>query len=142
MTEEIIIDGVDVAGCRDYREVEYKEMAICMNYYNHLPKPPKETGWQYCAGNKNCYYKQHKRLEQENKELRQQYNCYACDTCQGKEDYRNMKRHCENAIKTVHAYRSVLEEIKEFAEPIYEQIPEDRVLRQILLKISEVLNDK
>ena len=42
-----------------------------------------------------------KELEQENARIKQQYNCYACDTCNGKEDYRNMKRHCENAIKTV-----------------------------------------
>ena len=70
MTEEIIIDGVNVAGCKDYREVEYKEIPICMNYYNNLPKPPKGTERQYCAGNKDCYYKQRKRLEQGNKELR------------------------------------------------------------------------
>ena len=38
-------------------------------------------------------------------------------------------------------YRSVLEEIKDIVEPIYEQIPDDKVLRQILLKISEVLNE-
>jgi len=124
MTEEIIIDGVDVAGCRDYREVEYKEMAICMNYYNHLPKPPKETEWQYCAGNKNCYYKQRKRLEQENKEL--------------KEENFNW----EQINKLQEKYKSALEEIREIAEPIYEQLPDDKVLRQILLKISEVLNDK
>ena len=68
---------------------------------------------KYCEEINNCYFKRCKRLEQENKELRQQYNCYACDTCQGKEDYRNMKRHCENAIKTVHAYRSALEKIKD-----------------------------
>lgn len=36
-------------------------------------------------------------------------------------------------------YKSALENIKEIAEPIYEQIPDDKVLRQILLKISEVL---
>lgn len=69
LTNTVIIDGVNVAGCNDYREVEYKEMPICMNYYNHLPKPPKETEFQYCAGNKNCHYKQLKRLEQENKEI-------------------------------------------------------------------------
>lgn len=36
-------------------------------------------------------------------------------------------------------YRKTLENIREFTESIYEQIPEDRVLRQILLKINEVL---
>lgn len=135
MTEEIIIDGINVAGC--YWKCKDGD---CAMYYADLSADNNELEFGFnCEDNPDCYYKQLKRLEQENKELRQQYNCYACDTCQGKEDYRNMKRHCENAIKTVHAYRSALEEIKEFAEPIYEQIPDDKVLRQILLKISEVL---
>lgn len=53
-----------------------------------------------------------KELEQENARIKQQYNCYACDTCNGKEDYRNMKRHSENAIKTVQKYSSALKEIR------------------------------
>lgn len=55
-------------------------------------------------------------LEQENERLKKQYNCYACDSCGGKEDYINMKRHTENAIKTVHKYRQALQEIKDIAE--------------------------
>ena len=76
-------------------------------------------------------------LEQENKELRQQYNCYACDTCQGKEDYRNMKRHCENAIKTVHTYRSALEEIRILAT---KNVSIENFVK-IQNKINEVIND-
>ena len=67
MGKQIIIDGCDVSGCEWIREVEYKEMPICMNYYNHLPNPPKGTEWQYCAGNINCNYKNWKRKEQESK---------------------------------------------------------------------------
>ena len=55
-------------------------------------------------------------LEQENATLKTQYNCYACGNCKGKEDYINMKRHTENAIKTVHKYRQALQEIRDIAD--------------------------
>ncbi len=45
--------------------------------------------------------------------LKTQYNCYACETCKGKEDYRNMKRHCENAIKAIHKYQQALDRIQQ-----------------------------
>lgn len=49
------------------------------------------------------------KLEQECEELKKQYNCYACDTCKGKEDYRNLKRHCENAIRALHNKQAELD---------------------------------
>ena len=78
--------------------------------------------------------------------LKKQYNCYACDTCSGKEDYINMKRHCENAIKSVHKYRTALEDIKQIAGPEYVKplsdkdcIECDRKFNEILAKINEVI---
>lgn len=64
MTEEIIIDGVDVAGCEFFDNGEagnacllgYREDAI-------------EGFTPNCIDNL-CYYKQLKRLEQENNELK------------------------------------------------------------------------
>lgn len=59
-----------------------------------------------------------KRLQAENEKLKKQYNCYACDSCGGKEDYINMKRHIENAIKTVHKYSQAIQEIRDIvSEP-------------------------
>lgn len=52
--------------------------------------------------------------EQECEKLKTQYNCYACETCNGREDYRNMKRHCENAIKAIHRYKQSLDEIEKY----------------------------
>lgn len=47
-----------------------------------------------------------------------QYNCYACGSCGGREDYRNMARHFENmarhyknAINVNHKYEQALNEI-------------------------------
>ena len=95
------------------------------NVFGLEDKPCCYLYHKYCDEIDSCYFKKCKRLEQENKELRQQYNCYACDTCNGKEDYRNMKRHCENAIKTVHKYRSALEEIKKTVTNPYPGEPRD-----------------
>lgn len=55
-------------------------------------------------------------LKAENERLKKQYNCYACDSCGGKEDYINMKRHTENAIKTVHKYSQALQEIRDICK--------------------------
>lgn len=66
-----------------------------------------------------------KKIEDELKTAQTQYN-------QVVEQNRNIQT--ERNI-----YRKTLENIREFTESIYEQIPEDRVLRQILLKINEVL---
>lgn len=52
------------------------------------------------------------KLAQECEELKKQYNCYACDTCKGKEDYRNLKRHCENAIRALHNKQAELDQLK------------------------------
>lgn len=84
----------------------------------------------------------------ENERLKKQYNCYACDSCGGKEDYINMKRHTENAIKTVHKYRQALQEIRD----IVREETETRMLFadeksfcdfcKIQAKINEVIGEK
>lgn len=67
MTEEIIIDGVDVAGCEYYK-------GKCMEYTHYC-----QIGCKECTdiGTKLCHYKQTERfkakiesLEQENRELK------------------------------------------------------------------------
>lgn len=63
MTEEIIIDGIDVSGCNFRLERDNKQKCECCH----------ATGFGVicdCEAWHNCYYKQLKRLEQENKELK------------------------------------------------------------------------
>lgn len=60
MSKEIIIDGVNVAGCVQLVEE---------------PFYPCGLGGE-CKGWENCYYKQLKRLEQENAKLKQDIEAY------------------------------------------------------------------
>lgn len=115
--DKVMIDGVDVSECKHHcLEDEIPEIplagksSICGEEYIA----------RYCAECPNCYYKQLQRaraeieeLKLENEKLKKQYNCYACDTCGGKEDYRNMRRHCENAITSLHNVRAENEKLKE-----------------------------
>ena len=99
MTDKIIIDGCDVSGCihRATNKIANDIGTYCRCFT------------ESCQNIKNCHYKQLKRAEQECERLKRQYNCYACDTCNGKEDYINLKRHCENAIKSLHSKQASYE---------------------------------
>lgn len=61
MDKEIIIDGVDVGGCK-YFQIEantiYPKAHYCGSTFN-----------RFCEDDDNCVFKQLKRLEQENREL-------------------------------------------------------------------------
>ena len=66
MTEEIIIDGVDVAGCDGLNK-----NSLPLKQCDLLQFKTKDGGiaGRWCTDHSNCYYKQLKRLEQENKSL-------------------------------------------------------------------------
>lgn len=61
---EIYIDGVDVAECGYFYD-EDKECSIC-----GMGTDGEDTFCKNCEDNSNCYYKQLKRLEQENARLK------------------------------------------------------------------------
>ena len=61
--KEIIIDGVDVSGCKNF------SCGICEEE-NKIPKTINHFTAD-CRMYPNCYYKQLKRKEQENEELKQ-----------------------------------------------------------------------
>lgn len=66
MDKNIIIDGVKVAGC--YWKCKDGD---CAMYYADLSVDNNELEFEFnCEDNPDCYYKQLKRLEQENKELK------------------------------------------------------------------------
>jgi hypothetical protein len=122
MTKEIIIDGIDVSKC----EAFFKANKTCYNCYA-------------CEGS-NCYFKQLKRLEQENKELEKQLL----------ED-KILDEHIES-LSQEDTYRSALEEIRVIAKFNQFYNPEDLLINgdigqiqnlkmtEIYNKINEVLN--
>jgi len=161
MTEEIIIDGVNVAGCEFIADTK-NGLVKCISWV-HNNKNQVSGHWD-CRENKNCYYKQLKRLEQENKELKDDYdeisnnseilhenNCLRIANAKLSEDLCqhgiSMREWREQAIN----YRSALEEIREIAKFNQFYNPEDLLINgdigqmqdlkmtEIYEKINEVL---
>jgi len=141
MTEEIIIDGVNVAGCCCF---ENNRCLWTKRYYESDVCP-------MCEKINNCYYKQLKRLEekydtltnkffnsetdktrleQENKELEKKLNAFV----------EHSKTESDKVYYKMLDYKTVLEEIKKIAEDV-EDASSIRFYR-IKRKINEVLNDK
>lgn len=103
--EEIIIDGVDVAGCEYMLNNKIKGKQHCpvkaMPYAKEtscICRKSIDTPYNFCKHNPNCHYKQLKRLEQENARLKEN----DCEQC----------KHLDLYIK----YKQTLQEIKEIAE--------------------------
>lgn len=68
--------------------------------------------------------------EQECERLRKQYNCNACGTCNGKEDYKNMQKHCEKAIAQNHKYK---QELKPFKDPYFKGL-DNQIIAELAKK--------
>ena len=111
MTGEIIIDGIDVAGCEFIFERDNKQKCECCH----------ATGFRVicdCDKWHTCYYKQLQRLKQENEKLKEKIESYNCNA------------NCYK-YKEANKYKQVLEEIRQFCitymgndatRPIYESI--------------------
>jgi hypothetical protein len=124
MTEEIIINGVNVAGCKYYTQ-DYQRANNIEGRYEHCKDVCELNGdnYFYCKMNNDCYYKQLKRLEQENKELKEKIKKYSAINEQDTKDYVELKREnvrlfnesIELRAKNIE-YKSALEEIREKAQ--------------------------
>lgn len=100
------------------KELQAKEQE-CLTLINKINRLEEEKNTlQILIEGKNNQYNA---ATQECEKLKKQYNCYACGTCNGKEDYKNMQRHCEKAIAQNHKYIQALEEISEIANADYYQ---------------------
>ena len=138
--KEIYIDGVDVSGC-PHIEYEHKwwNMAgheqnsenVCHLYFD------KNADFEenfLCRDNPNCYYKQLKRLEQENKELLETLT---------KGCYQNLQHECRIWELKESNYRSTLEEIRGYCEECkkYVETGDEVILYTVIKKVNEVLNE-
>ena len=73
MTDKVIIDGIDVAECV-YALIPKKQCPEKSMYYaketSCIACKEHNTKLNFCKNNPSCYYKQLKRLEAENAELK------------------------------------------------------------------------
>lgn len=75
MSEEIIIDGVNVAECA--YSLIYEQEISCISRLQDVAsfnRNPNVAKLNVCKNNPNCYYKQLKQLEKEHAELIAKFN--------------------------------------------------------------------
>ena len=72
--QEIIIDGVDVAGCEHHLSTGYCQLQ--MIFQGMVLKLPFGKHLECNLCDKDCYYKQLKRLEQENERLKEEFTSF------------------------------------------------------------------
>ena len=128
--EQVIINKIDVSECEHLTETRHckAQMAVMGTDANR------------CKCFPNCHYKQLVREKEECEKLKKQYNCYACDTCNGKEDYIQLKKHCENAIKALHNKQAELNRLKADNKQLKEELSkvyEDIKLSPLCYKCDE-----
>lgn len=142
MSEEIIIDGVNVAECEYY----FKDNGVIApdgtSERTDICTSPEHTceNNDSCYCNKDCYYKQLQRLKQENEELKEKINSYICSA------------NCYK-YKEAEKYKQALEEIRDIVEEqckyncgislhnCYDKPRIDCLFYRIKTKIEQVSND-
>lgn len=118
---EIIIDGVDVSGCEFYEEM--RELPDNLNggyYIQHCYCGLQGDNYCICNKNPDCYYKQLKRLQAENEEL--------------KEATDNLLQVQYALADSCNKYSKALEEIREILKG-----NKDGDIDEMINKINEVL---
>ena len=80
-------------------------------------------------------------LKQEKEKIKMQYNCYACGTCNGKEDYKNMQRHFEKAIVQNHNYERALDKIENLCKQVSQNNKQAYISTSCILVIINKAKD-
>lgn len=127
---EIMIDGVNVAGCPEYERYLSKQTKEFTDICNGDLDSP------YCEGNPNCQYKQLQRLKAENEELKAKIETYDCSA------------KCYKYIES-DKYRQSLEEVRDLIDKeFYAHYKDvsfndyDFIISKIGDKIREVLDER
>ena len=132
MDDEKIINGIDVSEC----EHHYTNPVNGIIYHGcAIYEQINDLGYSQdtlCEQNPNCYFKQFKRLQEENKELKKRCEEWALETVkmQGAIDGKDFR---------IDKYKQTLEEIKAEIGDL-KDINKLINLQKILDKINEVLN--
>ena len=148
MTEEIIIDGVDVSKCEWSGQIDLDINIICNS------NSPKKCS-SYCKDNPNCHYKQLAREKKKCEELRKwkedvvnlfEKTC-KCKYLDKESAYCSFyNKECTAINKCLYRNQQALADIKEISESVLKNVsktciettPMYCVHKQILQKIREV----
>jgi hypothetical protein len=115
MSEEIIIDGVDISGCENKDLVLFDKEHYCKEI-EYDDGSPVYT----CEERPDCYFKQLKRLQKEKEELKKYYNGFIANCKYCDEWYMDK---C-NYIKKDNKYKQALEEIRDITKTLITETPE------------------
>ena len=130
MSEKIIVDGVNVTQC-----FHRATNAIGKDYGTYCRE---FTG--SCVGQK-CYYKQLKRLEQENEKLKAEVDTWKYQAQKSDEmsdiDFAKQKKYKQ----TLEEVRSLFDAITNGELKTFNEIDAGKIILQVRKKIDEVLND-
>ena len=127
--KEIIIDGVDVSECEFYTTME-----DCVGIHDLC-----EQLDDYCSIKKDCYYKQLKRLEQENAELKAYMDVNEDFKTAWKELKAENERLKEKIIKLSEEKGHLIVENNTLKEEL--DFLKDNTYREALREIREYIND-
>ncbi len=112
--KEVIIDGVNVAGCGFYTE------GLCDCCHTDYLRMPKEIIKIYCKENRKCFYKQLQREKQENKDLT--FKCIFAE-----QEAKEHKNSAEERLEIINAlnddYKRLQAENEELKNSILKQCP-------------------
>ena len=151
MTEEIYIDGVNVAGCKFYVKHCIED---CYDERVDLYKYCQMFGSE-CTNEKDCYYKQLKRLEQENEKLRKENrelkvffdNAAKKNTnLENKmkeygEQYNELYWISDQLLKDKTKYKTALEEIRKISQYEINELTDSSINGGRYLEIIDKLNE-
>ena len=88
--EQIMINGVDVSGCRNFDKESYK-LDVYDCDLNELHG--------YCSCNNDCCFKQHARKTQECEQIKEKYEALKLENQEGYEIVAELKHECEELKK-------------------------------------------
>ena len=97
--KQIMIDGVDVSGCKGFYIHDRSTTNIDYWMYGQC-KSSKEYGC-YCRNNPNCYFKQLARKTQECEQIKEKYEALKLENQEGYEIVAELKHECKELKKEI-----------------------------------------
>ena len=155
MTAEIIVDGVNVAGCHNKTPYKNDYGDVQCKCYRFEDIENNTFLFGICKQHPNCYYKQLQRLKQENEELKEEnikvkkeFNNLIVEIISDVEFTGEIASNGETPIEHLHKCQNALKTLEEIRKYIntLSSIDSDFVNTETYLrivdKINEVLNIK